>query len=100
MNFKISTLSSGSSLALENLLILQKSNVIVTNLRDSGTGWDEILPQTGITRINVRSPDPARHENSIDLRDELQQVIVRASRSCGESGCSPCHSCQSTSRDQ
>jgi hypothetical protein len=43
-------------------------------------GWDEsfeILSQTGIACINVRSPDPTRHEYGIDLRDESQQVIVR-----------------------
>lgn len=43
-------------------------------------GCDEslvILPQPGIARINVCSPDLTGYENSIDLRDELQQVIIR-----------------------
>lgn len=62
-------------------LILQASCPLeLSCTRSSRTSWDEsfeILPQAGITRIDVRSADPARHEYGIDLRDEPQQVFVR-----------------------
>lgn len=55
-------------------------NIRINARRPSGTNRDEnfeILPQAGITRIDVRSADPASQEDGIDLRDEPQQVVVR-----------------------
>lgn len=55
-------------------------NIRINARRPSGTNRDEnfeILSQVGITRIDVRSADPASHDDGIDLRDEPQQVVVR-----------------------
>ena len=56
-------------------MIAIPSKMLVGQEGFSESGRDkpfEILSQARIARIDVRTPDPTRHEHGIDLRDESQ----------------------------